>query len=514
MAYARHVAKQPSAPIDRRVKRWNQLITTPVPFQVDSIKILESNVFNPQTIKLDRIVAFIGMHGTGKSLLLRMIEASFGYTTPVYSPPFLTGSSGMALRSAAQSAEGIVEVTVRTPSGNISRTVDLSQPSKVRAQLWEEVLKKSFMVWYADPIEAFSELHYMCDNYDFTSEREPSEMERKLSSAELDMLNNILGRRYDAVTVRDGHVDDEVDMPFISARLGAKIFDNTTMSQGELWVHYISWFLEAAEDKGHLALIDEPESFLAAQGRREFIDYIARAALRNDRQVVIGTHSPEILSRFPLANVRMCIPGDSGTQVHTPRSLIQIHDCVGIDTPICGLALVEDELAKQLLSTIFAQYDTALSREVEIIAAGGASDVLNGSRILEKTDRLTCFAVLDGDQRSRQLGKGSESSTDVYFLPGTESPENQLMAGALEQINWFAETIGVHADEVSTAINSCQHLDHQYRLGKVAKQLGYREEALRPIFIRAWLRRRDIAEEAERLTREIRNGLSRRSPVR
>ena len=130
----------------------------------------------------------------------------------------------------------------------------------------------------------------------------------------MDMLNNILGRRYDAVTVRDGHVDDEVDMPFISARLGAKIFDNTTMSQGELWVHYISWFLEAAEDKGHLALIDEPESFLAAQGRREFIDYIARAALRNDRQVVIGTHSPEILSRFPLANVRMCIPGDSGTQ--------------------------------------------------------------------------------------------------------------------------------------------------------------------------------------------------------
>ena len=45
------------------------------------------------------------------------------------------------------------------------------------------MLKKSFMVWYADPIEAFSELHYMCDNYDFTSEREPSEMERKLSSA-------------------------------------------------------------------------------------------------------------------------------------------------------------------------------------------------------------------------------------------------------------------------------------------------------------------------------------------
>lgn len=440
------------------------------------------------------------------------MEASFGYTTPVYSPPFLPNPSGMSLESSARSLKGVVEVSLKTPSGNICRTVDLSQSAESRAQIWKKIFGESFQAWYADPVGAFSELHYMSETYDFTSERPASELEREFSPADLDALNNILGRRYDGVTVRSVRIEGELDMPFISAKLGSKIFDNTMMSQGELWVHYINWFLEHELDKGHLALIDEPESFLAAQGRRAFIDYIARSALRNDRQVVIGTHSPEILSRFPLPNVRMCIPGDSGTQIVTPRSLIQIHDCVGIQTPIRGLALVEDELAKQLLATIFAQYDTALAREVEIIPAGGVSEVISGSRILEKADQLTCFAVLDGDQRSRQLGNRSEPSASVpYFLPGNECPESQLIASVLEQINWFAETIGVHADQVFTAINSCQHLDHQYRLARIAEQLGYREETLTQIFINSWLRRYDIAQAAERLTRDIRNCLSRLS---
>ena len=263
------------------------------------------------------------------------------------------------------------------------------------------------MAWYTDPVSALWEVWYNRDSYDFESGPVPAEPERKLSAADLNALNNILGRRYDSVTVRSG--------PAIYAKLGSNTFHSDTMSQGEAWVHHINWFLELEKNKGHLALIDEPESFLAAQGRRAFIDQIARSALRSDRQVVIGTHSLEILSRFPLANVRMFIPGSSGIQIVTPRSLIQIHDCVGIQTPIHGIALVEDELAKRLLVAIFAQYDTALTREVEVIPAGGAPEVIGGSR-MEKTDRLSCFAILDGDQRFRWPGKGNESTRRCPLL--------------------------------------------------------------------------------------------------
>ena len=161
-------------------------------------------------------------------------------------------------------------------------------------------------------------------------------------------------------------------MPFISAHLGSKALDNTVMSQGELWAHYTNWFLESESDRGHLALLDEPEAFLASQGRRPLIDNIARLALGNDRQFMIGTHSPEMLARFPLSHVRMCVPSEAGTRIVTPQSLVQVHDCVGIETPIRSLAFVEDDLAKILLSAIFARFDIALTREVEIIPVGGA----------------------------------------------------------------------------------------------------------------------------------------------
>lgn len=476
VAYARHVTNRPTAsPIDERVKRWNYLTATPAPFQVESMKIIESNVFAPQTIKLDRIVAFIGLHGTGKSLFLRMMEASFGYTTPVYSPPFLPDSSEIYQRSENLPIRGIVEVSLRTPSGNICRTVDLSQPPELRAQVWKEIFGENFMAWYADPTGAFTELHFMSDGYSFTHESTNSELERELSSSDLDALNNILGRRYDSVTVRSEHFNDQLVMPCLYARLGSRIFDNTMMSQGELWVHYINWFLEYEKDKGHLALIDEPESFLAAAGRRPFIDRIAQSALRSNRQVAIGTHSPEILSRFPLANIRMFIPSDSGIQIKVPRSLTDIQDFVGIQTPIRGLALVEDELAKQLLDAIFARYDSALTREVEIIVTDGASKVKIGSQILEKADRLTCFAILDANERTGQpevdtsesVEESESSAITLRFLPGTECPERELIASTLKEIDWFAELIGVHTDQVFTAINTCRHLDHQYLLGRL-----------------------------------------------
>lgn len=503
------MTKRPTAPIDQRVKRWNQLIATRASFQVESIRILESNVFAAQTIHLDRIVAFIGLHGTGKSLLLRMIEASFGFASSGYMPPFLPGPRSSHIKSLVPPLQGVVEISIRTSSECVSRTVDLGESDESRAQIWKQVFGESFAAWYTDPAGVFSELDYMNQNYDFNDEPLASEEERELNRADLDALRNIIGRGYDRVTVRDGNIPT-IETPFILARSGSKLFDNTTMSQGELWVHYINWFMDYQKDRGHLALIDEPESFLAAAGRRPFIDHIACLALRNDRQVLIGTHSPEILSRFPLANVRICVPDDSGNRIITPSSLIEIYDSVGIQTSIRAIALVEDELAKQILTAIFARYDTALTREVEIIPVGGASEVRIGSRILEKANRLACFPIFDGDQR--QAGGNDKSSVMTsYFLPGVERPEDELTKSAIEQINWLSDMIGVHADRIVVAINSCRYLDHQYHLGKIAEQLGYREEMLTQMFINAWLRQCDVTQEAERLARDIRNGLSRPS---
>ena len=166
---------------------------------------MESSFFAaPQTVKLERATALIGMHGTGKSLFLRMIDAAFGFSELIYSPPFLAGYHGMTLRSAIPAVKGIVEVTLKTPLGIVSHIVDLSQPPAKRAETWKADIGESFRVWYADPIGAFNEFSYMYDNYDFTGNRTASEIVRETTRADLNALRNILGRGYDRVTVTSG----------------------------------------------------------------------------------------------------------------------------------------------------------------------------------------------------------------------------------------------------------------------------------------------------------------------
>jgi hypothetical protein len=203
----------------------------------------------------------------------------------------------------------------------------------------------------------------------------------------------------------------------------------------------------------------------------------------------------------------MCVPSQGGTRVVTPTSLFQIHEVIGIETPVRGIVLVEDQLANDLLGATFAQYDTALTREVDIITANGASNVKKGLLLLRSANRLAFIGILDGDERRKSVGSTADSRDSILFLPGKRSPEDELLSSALEQADHVAEAMNTRADNVVTAICSCQDLDHQYRIKAVARQLGQPEAALTSVLIRAWLRLPEIAQEAERLTSEIRSRL-------
>ena len=77
--------------LDRRLKVWRRLLGTVAPCEVKAITIVESSVFAPQRIELARVVAFIGLHGTGKTLLLCMLESAFGHINYGAAPPFIKG---------------------------------------------------------------------------------------------------------------------------------------------------------------------------------------------------------------------------------------------------------------------------------------------------------------------------------------------------------------------------------------------------------------------------------------
>lgn len=497
-----------SGTADKRVKAWNHLLSSTALFQIESVRIIESDVFEPQIISFPRAVAIVGLHGTGKTLLLRMIEAAFGYVyqsqglPPVfrnYPPP------PQGMREPIP-INGIVEVNIKTPTGPASRVVDLSEPPAERREVWGKELYDLYSVWYLGALEAFTDLAYTFQEYQTAVEQERTSWE--LTASDLNAARNILGRSYGRLSLDTAEIDD-AEMPYFHGLYRSREIDISSMSNGELWVHYVNWWLHSI-DKGNLTLIDEPETFLAARGRRPLIDQIAQHALRNEMQLMVATHSPEVLARFPIDKIRVCVMGENGIRVITPTSLAQIQDIVGMNSPVRALALVEDRLAEQLLQAIFARYDVTLTREVEIISVGGSEEVIAGLRILRNSKQLTVIGVLDGDQEGKWISRVAPHNGLLLYLPGHGNPEQELISAARREASWIAGIVGRTVSDVEMAINSCYDLDHQYQLSYLASQLGQPEAALIFVLTQAWLRDTQVSNHAENLARDVRTSMQSR----
>ena len=489
--------------LDRRSKIWNRLLQKRSLIEVKAITIIDSPVFAPQRIELERIVAFIGLHGTGKSLLLRTIQAAFGFTAQDQLPPFLIESNEYSTLYPPGIA-GIVDVEVQTADGYLRHRIDLSVSSRSRAKAWSNDLPESYGPVHASPVSMLAELGMLYQEYSGIDRTHGSDKRYDLRQSQVKAMNNILGKSYDRIRVepRPFLANEVAYAAYVTAYSGDKETDSAAMSLGELWVHHtLHYSLSTEADENDLVLLDEPESFLAARAQRPFIDEVARIALAKNLQVLIGTHSPDILARFPLSNIRMCVRSSDGIRVVTPRSIGAIREVVGVETAIRLIILVEDDTAREILRLILARFDLALTRECEVVAAGGEAMVIRGLQVLRNASRLRSVGILDADQRYR----AEDNDLKIFYLPGDGSPETELISVAIRNPRRIAKRLSRTSEDVETAISLCEGREHQYRLNTIAEFLGLAESELRYELAQLWLREQRISRQAERLVLKIRS---------
>nr|BFE64989.1 hypothetical protein GCM10020063_095150 [Dactylosporangium thailandense] len=496
---------------DPRAKRWRRLVEANTPVHLQSLSVIESDAFEIQTVDFQRVTALTGSHGTGKSLLLRTVEALFGYATPTMVPPFIRIGDSTYERDRLG---GVFEVTVMTPEGCLTRRVNVGDTAERRLETWRDAevddapLTANWWPSYCGPIYAFAELNNL-EDYIRTEDRLSDCKHSNLSPEDLRGLKNILGRSYDRVTVYTFPTESADDLghdypiPLVFAEHGGKVIDSSKMSTGELWVHYLLWFLREAEE-GTFVLIDEPEAFIASRGHRALADEIARYCLRKDLQLLVATHSPDILSRFPLSHVRMCIRSSEKIEIVRPTSLVQLRDAVGVESAVRGLVLVEDDMAVHVLRSVLGDFDVSLTRELEIVPAFGEANVIAGLRSFESSSRIAVVAVLDGDQRN-----SIKDSPRLFFLPGKRSPEDELLDLTKNGLERLAGIIGRPVTDISATLSNLAGLDHQYQLRKLAEELGVPESFIRHALVKTWLNRPEIRNAASNLVDALRSAVNR-----
>ncbi|MCG5453048.1 ATP-binding protein [Micromonospora hortensis] len=466
---------------DARAQVWRRLLSTSTPIQVKSIRIVESEIFEEQEISFGTATCIVGSHGLGKTLMLRLLESVFGFNSDI--PPFVGGRKYGD--PGIDPVTGVIEVTMSVAGELISQTVDLSAHEGVRAAAWEERLKVDFWPAFNSVAELASVFNWYFQNFGWNGTTVIRE--RHYKKSERVALAGILGRKYESVVESTILVDsrDENDWfahrPYVTTTSGGRKADSGTFSLGELWVYQVFWE-QGRLSPGCLYLLDEPESFLALRGHRPFIDEVARRALERKIQLVVATHSPQVLSRFPVENVRMCVRGSSGKiRLVQPESLEEVRRVVGIEEAVKTLALVEDALAGAVLSGIFGCLNVPLAG-IEIVEVDGESNVIAGVRILSRSARVRVVGVLDADQR-HQL----KDSPGLLVLPGKADPEQELFGFALKEHVAVAAALGRSSDSLLAALDGHDFLPHQYWPRYLASRIGLNEQFVVNVLIQLWL---------------------------
>lgn len=491
---------------DPRSKRWAKALNSKARIQVSSIEIIKSNIFAPQTIEFDRLTAVVGYHGSGKTLLLRLIEAVFGWSTDAGSPPFIRDD-------IANRVEAEVIATVLIDGRQVTRRVDLASSEKEREALWNEAGDAPLYASYSAATVMLHQLLIVFQSYDYYADRHrqstDEHIHRRYNRDDLAALRNILGRDYREVTVHalPDNVGKEPDYdPYFVATLASpphQIVTGATMSLGELWAHWLlGWKMGFDSSQQVARLVDEPESFLTLRGHRALADEMVRRSLADKTQLIVATHSLNILRRFPLSNIRLCVNQGGAIVVQPPQNAGQLRASIGLSHSIRVVVLVEDDVVQRLLTLFCGRFDPSLIREIDVVIAGGHSEIIPALKTMKRSRHIRHFGVLDGDARSAP--KVGEVADSVGFLPGTRGPEAELAAVVERSTTRLADALSLTEWSVRSAMSICSDLDHQYWIAQFADQLGRATDVLLNELVGAWLDDPSVAREAAELVAQVR----------
>ncbi|MFE3800320.1 ATP-dependent nuclease [Nocardia tengchongensis] len=467
-------------PQDPRLRRLAHVLRSPARTEIKRIDIIQSNLFAVQSIEFDRLTAVVGTHGTGKSALLGMLHAAFGQNLGGMPKPPVFGNG---FNSSSISA--VLDLTVA--QGDTERTIriDLATDPSVRKTQWEEAFDDLSSPVYTSPGRMLDSLGMYTQNIGWIREarhRDSKTFEaikecvRKYSRTDLNGLRNILGRSYKSAAVyMINDMDLEGDMHVeATLKLDDRTIDTTMMSLGEIWTHWLLGWETAFEDQAPI-LIDEPESYLARRGHTALTDELIRRALELEMQIILATHSAEVLIRFPLSNIRMCTPSKNGILVSQPSDIGKIQDALGLENTLRLIILVEGNFDATLVEHLCALLDSSLIREVEIVPAGGKDAIIHTLKAVHASRRIRYVGILAGNMRDDTVMRTSIQGTEIFdrikYLPGSESPEEELMQTAHRYGDTLAATLSRSTADIYAALNASDHLDKRYRLPRFAAAL-------------------------------------------
>jgi predicted ATPase len=269
-----------------------------------------------------------------------------------------------------------------------------------------------------------------------------------LSAALLAFAHRILPRRYSNLIALG---ITRKDLLFAELENHTK-YSEFHMASGERAILRLS--RDISELRDALVLIDEVEAGLHPFTQQQLMLELQRLALRQNLQIIVATHSPIILDSVPPeGRIFLERTEDNVVLRETFRDVLQR---AMYGRPLERLnVLCEDRVGKAIVQGVMDVLGPELnlsSGDLDIGHNTGKDEFAQHVRTLARFHQLDSFVfVLDGDAHDvesdvKTAGRDAGQSVRLFFLPGTDSPEQWLWKSLSKQSEQYAEKLGTSSD--------------------------------------------------------------------
>ncbi|MGI5165580.1 ATP-dependent nuclease [Spirillospora sp. CA-253888] len=224
---------------------------------------------------------------------------------------------------------------------------------------------------------------------------------RELSVQQCEEISNILGREYVSIKLIKHKYFGVEGSTVVMKTVGLQ-YSEAFAGSGEFAVAML--VAKVTEAPSHsLILLDEPEVSLHPGAQRKLIDFLCKQAREKYQQIIVSTHSPEIVRNLPAKAIKVFHANGADGRIELVSQESEASEAffrLGFKGERKKTVYVEDRLAEALVRKAIRPLGESFCSLVEVQPIPGGTNSIQlhfiPSFALSRTK--DCLILLDGDQ--------------------------------------------------------------------------------------------------------------------
>lgn len=250
--------------------------------------------------------------------------------------------------------------------------------------------------------------------------KQKNELKVLLSQILTQKISEILGKSYTTIEIIKHNFFKDWGYS-IRVKSESKSYTEAFSGSGESAVILLAYKISLLPNNS-LIILDEPETSLHPGAQRRLVEYLIDISIANKHQIVVSTHSPDIIDGMPENSIKTIYTTDNDkfdiiNSQNFNLAFIELDKLSHEKKTI----LYEDTLVGKICHTVLFTINPQYKRILDLqISSGGSKEIFKRiAHIMDLPSKI--YIVFDGDQRKDnvEIDTGSftvQQSTDLEFL--------------------------------------------------------------------------------------------------